>query len=353
MSSKYRVVHYINQFYGGVGGEAAGDHPMEVREGAVGPGALLQRLAIEPLEVTNTIVCGDNEFLEHEAHNVERVLSMVEGLSPDIFVAGPAFASGRYGLACLRLCVAIADRFEIPCVTAVHPESPAAGLQEKQRHVYVIPTGESAASMADAMKEISTLIARIAAVGEGQLSADADGYLPRGIRKNVVVPEGAPTRAVRTLLQKMAGQPYRSEVPVEHYEVVPPAPPVKDLKRASIALVTESGVVPVGNPDRLQAARATKWLKYSIAGMDGLYQGEYQSVHGGYDSSWVDQDPDRAAPLDALRHYEHRGDIGGLLDWMYVTCGSVGNVRVMQRIGQEIAADLVQQGVDAVILSAT
>ena len=353
MSQKLRAVHYINQFYGGIGGEAAADHPLEVREGAVGPGALLQKIASETIEVASTIVCGDNELLENESRNIEEALQVVEKVGPDIFVAGPAFASGRYGLGCLKLCVAVAYRSGIPCLSAMHPQNPAVGLQEKQQHVYVIPTGESAASMAGAAQGIAALIARIAASGEDDLSAGADGYLPRGIRKNVLVSEAAPERAARMLVQKIAGQPYRSEVPVDYYEAVPPAPPLKDLKRARVALVTESGVVPMGNPDRLQAARATKWLKYDIAGLDELEEGAYQSVHGGYDSRFVDQDPDRAVPLDGLRYYAQTAEIAGLVDWLYVTCGSVGNVRVMQRIGQEIAVDLSREGVDAVVLSAT
>ena len=67
----------------------------------------------------------------------------------------------------------------------------------------------------------------------------------------------------------------------------------------------------------------------------------------------MDQDPHRAVPLDALLLFQRRGVVGELADSMYITCGSVGNVKVMQRIGQEIAADLVQSRVDGVILPAT
>lgn len=31
-----RIVHYINQFFGQIGGEEAAGHPLEVREGAMG-----------------------------------------------------------------------------------------------------------------------------------------------------------------------------------------------------------------------------------------------------------------------------------------------------------------------------
>jgi glycine reductase len=38
-----RVAHYVNQFFGGVGGEEKADAAPELRPGAVGPGALLQQ----------------------------------------------------------------------------------------------------------------------------------------------------------------------------------------------------------------------------------------------------------------------------------------------------------------------
>ena len=34
----YRIVHYINQFFAGIGGEEKADFRPESREGAVGPG---------------------------------------------------------------------------------------------------------------------------------------------------------------------------------------------------------------------------------------------------------------------------------------------------------------------------
>jgi len=40
-----RVVHYLNQFFGGIGAEEHAGTPFEVREGAVGPGKLLEPFA--------------------------------------------------------------------------------------------------------------------------------------------------------------------------------------------------------------------------------------------------------------------------------------------------------------------
>ena len=156
MINKLRVVHYVNQFFAGVGGEEAAYHPLKVREGAVGPGILLQRLAGGSVAVVATVICGDAQFLEAEEESTRRVISELEGLHPDMFVAGPAFASGEVWA---RLPQAVCGRIGAPehtRVSAVHPENPAVGLQDGHSHVYVAPTGETAASMGDAMDKITT-----------------------------------------------------------------------------------------------------------------------------------------------------------------------------------------------------
>ena len=66
-----------------------------------------------------------------------------------------------------------------------------------------------------------------------------------------------------------------------------------DLKDPTVALVTEGGLVPKGNPDRLESSRGSRYFKYSIEGRDDLKHGEFEAMHTGYDTSTVDQDPDR------------------------------------------------------------
>ena len=39
-----KVVHYLNQFFAGIGGEEQADSPPEVRPGALGPGRLVNTL---------------------------------------------------------------------------------------------------------------------------------------------------------------------------------------------------------------------------------------------------------------------------------------------------------------------
>ena len=81
--------------------------------------------------------------------------------------------------------------------------------------------------------------------------------------------------------------------------------------------------------------------------------GEWDAVHGGYDNTAALQDPNRVVPLDALRALERAGVIGRLLDDLFVTVGNMGSLNAMKRIGAEIAATLVQRGVQAVVLPAT
>jgi glycine reductase len=155
------------------------------------------------------------------------------------------------------------------------------------------------------------------------------------------------------LLKRLAGQPYRTELPIEGFDSVAPAAPVTDLGRALVALVSESGVVPLGNPDRLETWNASKWIKYPVGGQRALEPGRYQAFHGGCDTTRTNEDPNRAVPLDAVRTLEREGVIGRLYDHYYVTTGNMANIKTMARIGAEIARDMRAQGVQAAILTAT
>ncbi len=56
----YRVAHYLNQFFGGIGGEEhAGTAPV-LRAGPVGPGVLLQQCLDSEATIAGTVICGDN-----------------------------------------------------------------------------------------------------------------------------------------------------------------------------------------------------------------------------------------------------------------------------------------------------
>ena len=66
--SKLRVVHYINQFFAGIGGEEKADTPAELRVGEVlGPGMALKANFGDNAEIVATIICGDSYFAENMA----------------------------------------------------------------------------------------------------------------------------------------------------------------------------------------------------------------------------------------------------------------------------------------------
>lgn len=349
MAKPVRVVHYLNQFFGGVGGEEKGDTKPTHRTGPVGPGIALARHFGDDAAVVGTLICGDTYFVEHQGEALAELLKLADLYTPDLLVAGPAFSSGRYGIACGSLALAWQQRGK-PALTAMSVDNP--GVELCRSEVYVVRTGPSVASMGEALPTLAALALKL---GRGVEigPADEEGYFPRGIRRNLRSEVEAAERGIALLLAKLAGHPYRTELPIEPFGPVPAPPPVADLREALVALVTESGVVPMGNPDRLETWNASKWFKYPIAGLDDLQRGQFQAWHGGCDTTWTNDDPDRAVPLDAARRLEREGVIGRLYDYYYVTTGNMANIKTMARIGAEMARDMRAQGIQAVILTAT
>lgn len=135
--------------------------------------------------------------------------------------------------------------------------------------------------------------------------------------------------------------------------ILNPAPPLPDLSSAVVALITEGGLVPLGNPDRLEGARSTRYLKYGLQGLDDLRQGEFESVDRGWDNTFVNQDPDRLLPLDVMREIEREKRISEIYECFYTTTGVATTVDGSRGLGRLIAADLRKQGISAAILTAT
>jgi glycine reductase complex component B subunit gamma len=349
MATPLRVIHYLNQFFGGIGSEDKADAKPTMRDGPVGPGTALTGYFGDAATIVGTLICGDNYFIEHQETALAELLKMADGYDADVLVAGPAFSSGRYGMACGTLALAWQQRGK-PAVTAMNVDNP--GVELCRSEIYVVRTGPTAASMSEALPKLATLAVKLGHKAEIG-SADEEGYFPRGIRRNLRLKQGAAERAVDMLLAKLAGGPYATELAIESFGHVPSPPPVAELSQALVALVTESGVVPIGNPDKLETWNASKWFKYSIAGLTDLERGQFQAWHGGCDTTWTNDDPDRAVPLDAARLLEKEGIIGGLYDCYYVTTGNMANIKTMARIGAEMAQDMKAQGVQAVILTAT
>ena len=131
--SKIRVLHYINQFFGGIGGEEKADIAPSLREGKVGPGMAIQGAFRNEAEIVATIICGDSYFNENLEKAQEEILQMVREISPDLFIAGPAFNAGRYGVACATIAAAVKEELGIPAITAMYEENPGVILQKQLR----------------------------------------------------------------------------------------------------------------------------------------------------------------------------------------------------------------------------
>jgi len=345
-----RVVHYLNQFFGQIGGEdQAGVAPRAVAN-PVGPGTALQAALGDKAQVVGTVICGDNYFADHPQQATAEVLELISSFKPQLVVAGPAFNAGRYGPACGAICQAVQEKLGVPAVTGMYPENP--GVELYRKHIFCVKTGNSAADMQKALPAMATLGLKLAK-GEKLGPPEVEGYLPRGIRKNAMAEKPAATRAMDMLLAKLQGLPYRTELPMPAFEKVPPAPPVDDPSKATIALVIEGGLVPKGNPDRLESARASKYLKYNIADKDDLSGEEYESVHGGFTTVFINQDPNRVLPLDAAREAEREGKIGKLYPFYFVTTGNQCTLESAQEFGQGIARELIAEGVQGAILTST
>jgi glycine reductase len=347
---RVKVVHYLNQFFGQIGGEDKAGVPPQLKEGPTPVGQLVQKESGDRFEVVRTIICGDNYAAEHLEEVTPVILKWVEDVRPHLFLAGPAFAAGRYGMACSVVCKEVHQRLGIPVLTAMHSSNP--GVDEARKEIYIIETGDSTLDMKRVIPKMVGLAQKIldkAPVGMPQ----EEGYFPRGVRINVRVGERGSRRAVEMLLKKLRGEPFETELPLPQFDKVAPAPPVKDLSNAIIALVTEGGIVPKGNPDRIEAHNASKYCKYFIGNVNDLSSEEYQTAHGGYDPVYANDDPDRVLPLDATRLLEKEGIFAKLYDYYYVTVGNVTAVASAARYGREIGELLLKDGVQGVILTST
>jgi glycine reductase len=345
-----RVVHYINQFYGGIGGEEKADAKPEVRESVVGPGMALKAALGNEAEIVATVICGDSYFNENIEEASAAILEMVKKYDPDLFIAGPAFNAGRYGVACGSICKAVKENLNIPVVTGMYVENP--GVDMFKKDIHIIETANAATGMRQAIPAIAKLALKLAK-NETIGKPAEEGYIPRGIRKNVFQSERGSKRAVDMLIAKLKGEKFETEYAMPNFDRVAPNPPVKDMKKAKVALVTSGGIVPKGNPDRIESSSASKYGKYDLTGVNDLTAETYETAHGGYDPTYANADADRVLPVDVMRDLEKEGVIGELHKYYYATVGNGTSVANAKKYAATFAQELVKDGVQAVILTST
>ena len=349
--AKIKVVHYINQFFANIGGEEKADYPAELRRGEfVGPGMALNQAFGDEAEIIGTVVCGDSYFNENIETTKAQILEWVKELAPDVFIAGPAFNAGRYGVACGTMAAAVQEELGIPAVTGMYEENPGADMFKSK--VYMIATKNSAAGMRDAVKKIAPLALKLAK-GEKIGASCEEGYLPNGVRVNFFEEKRGSERAVDMLIKKLAGKPFTTEYPMPDFDRVEPNPAVKDLAHTKVALVTSGGIVPKGNPDHIESSSASHYGEYDITGVMNLDEATYETAHGGYDPVYANADADRVLPVDVMRDLEKEGVIGSLHNKFYATVGNGTAVASAKAFAAEYAQKLVADGVGAVILTST
>lgn len=348
--AKLKVVHYINQFYAGLGGEEMANTKPQLREGIVGPGLAFSAAYKEDAQITHTIICGDSYFNENLKEASAEVLQMVSSLKPDLFIAGPAFNAGRYGVACATICDLVSKQLQIPVLTGMYRENPGAEMFKDK--IYIVATKNSAVGMRDAAPKMAALSLKLAR-GEKILSSAEEGYLPNGIRVNFFEKERGSKRAVNMLLKKLAGKEYETEFPMPDFDRVPANPAVKDITKCKVALVTSGGIVPKGNPDKIESSSASKYGEYDITGVMDLTADTYETAHGGYDPLYANQDADRVLPVDVMREFEKEGLIGKLHNKFYTTVGNGTAVKSAKKFAAEYSQILKADGVDVVILTST
>lgn len=345
-----RIVHYLNQFFGGIGGEEQAGSPLRAVENAVGPGRLLEQTLGDGATVVQTLVCGDNHAVEHQEEMAAAVLEHVRKARADLFVAGPCFDAGRYGMAAGALCSAVQNELGIPAITAMHEENP--GVDLYREGLYIVDSGKNAANMKQVVQHMAGLAQKLVA-GEPIGLPGEDGYLTRGLIRDQFVDKTSAERLVDMVLAKVQGQPFDTEMPVTSFEPVTKPRGVDDLSRAKVMLITDGGLVPKGNPDQIEGMAATRWGAYDIAGADDLAGEDYEISHGGYDPRFVQADPDRLVPLDALRQLEKEGVVGKVHGEFLSTSGLSNPLSNTRRLGREMAEKVKREGVDAVILTST
>lgn len=347
-----KAVHYINQFYAGFGGEAMAGVGLSLLEEKKGPAIGLEKLWNGEMEIVKIIACGDNYINNDDNFQgiIPDIKGVIEKAKPDVFIAGPAFNAGRYGVACAKLCDYVKKELGIPSVTAMWHENPAVNMYVKDN--YIVSTSETAVGMSKALTVLAKLALKLA--NREPISASRfDGYIRTGHRYNEYHEKTGAERVVDILLNKLSNKPYVTEIPLRGFEAVTPAPRLTELKGATIALVTTGGLVPIGNPDKIRQAFAVTYGRYDIEGVDSLNKGAYESIHGGYDTTYATNDPHRLIPLDEMKALEKDGVIGGIYKYFFSTCGVGTNIESSKEMGRRIVSELKNAGVASAILTST
>lgn len=344
----YKILYYVNQFFGQIGGEDKADFAPVLKPEAIGPALGFNAELKGEAQVVSTLICGDNYFNEQNEETVKFIKEKLNEIKPDLVVAGPAFNAGRYGMACAGVVETVTEQ-NIPVITGMYHENPA--VDHIKGKALIVKTSDSAAGMKDALPIMAKLALKTLKQEEiGK--PEAEGYIVQGKRLTVFTEKRGSERAVEMLLARLRGEAFETELPMPVFDTVEPAKPIADLSKITVALLTTGGIVPKGNPDRIQSASAQIWGKYDVSNLDEL-KGTFVTIHGGYDPVYANERADRVAPLDLLKKAKKDGVIKDVYKYFYTTTGTGTSVGNALKFGKEIGKELAEAGVDAAIMTST
>jgi len=171
------------------------------------------------------------------------------------------------------------------------------GVDLFHEDIYIVRSEESVRGMEDAISKMVNLALKLA--GKETIGRPSEeGYFPRNLVKNELADRNAAERAVEMILRKVRGEPFQPELELPRFDRVKPAT--------------------LGKPLAMPRSRSNRFTAYEVKGLDRLAPEDFEAIHGGYDTKFVDQDPNRLVPLDALREMERRGLVGEVHGRVYV-----------------------------------
>ena len=347
---KIRIVYYVNQFFGQEGGEDIASMGIKIHEGTLAISKMFSETFGENCEVLATIVCGDNYIAENLEKVTAEIVNEVRCYNPDLFVAGPAYGAGRYGVACGSLCNAVKKTLGIHTITAMNEINP--GVELYRKGIYIVKTGINAITMSQDVERMVSLAKKLLS-GQELDSPDMEGYFARGYKKNIRVKKQPPERAVDMLLDKYYGRDFETEIPLPLRENIEKPQAIGDLSKITVALATDGGLYPAGNPDKMPTANADRFCAYDISNLNSLKEGEWIIRHNGYDNTFSNADPNRLVPVDAMRAIENEGVIGKLHDKFLATTGLIATVENATKTGKQMVQYVKENDIDAIVLTST
>jgi glycine reductase len=238
----------------------------------------------------------------------------------------------------------------------MHEEVP--GMELYRKYAFICKTTNNARNMPEAIRSMVRLAFRLIS-GEKEMGLltrenlpkpEEYNYFSRNLLRNEYCDKTIAERSVEKLVAKLQGKPFESEVIPPRFERVPPPAAIKDLSKCEIALISDGGLVPKGNPDGLATRSNLKWGAYDV---EALFR-EYEVAHAGYFNDHVLERPDRLVPVDIMRELAKEGKIGKLHRLFFSTSGCTTVSKRCGEMGEEMGAVMKKGGiVGAAILTST